>query len=156
MINTIYFGAGCFWGVQDAFNSLNVNSTEVGYLNGNKDGVSYEEVCSGNTGHNEVVKVEYDTDKVSLDSLLNKFFDIHDATQLNRQGPDVGSQYRSGIYFVDQEQELEALFKIGQIGKSSTNTIKTEVKPLENYTTAEDYHQNYNSKRGTFCGLKFF
>ena len=156
MINTIYFGAGCFWGVQDAFKSLNVESTEVGYINGNKNNITYKEICSGKTGANEVVKVEYDTDKVSLDSLLNKFFEIHDATQLNRQGVDVGTQYRSGIYFLEQEQELEALFKIGQVAKSSTNTIKTEVKEMENYTPAEEYHQDYNSKNGGFCGLRFF
>ena len=156
MINEIYFGAGCFWGVQDAFKSLNVEKTEVGYTNGAEPGVTYKQVCSGNTGHNEVVRVVYDEDKVSLDSLLNKFFEIHDPSRADGQGPDVGDQYRSGIYFVHQEQELEALFKIGQLNKSMRKNIVTEVLPVANYTPAEDYHQDYNEKRGGFCGIRFF
>lgn len=145
------FGAGCFWGVEDAFSQVEgVISTTVGYSGGEFENPTYEDVCAGNTGHAEVVKIEYDENKVSFEELLKIFWNIHDPTTLNRQGPDVGSQYRSAIFYNNQEQELIAfeLKKTLEAGKKYQNPIVTEIIPAKTFYRAEEYHQQYFKKRG--------
>jgi peptide-methionine (S)-S-oxide reductase len=145
------FGAGCFWGVEAAFRQVKgVISTTVGYSGGTFQNPSYKEVCSGRTGHAEVVEVEYDPSQVSYEELLNVFWENHDPTQLNRQGPDVGAQYRSAIFFHTPQQEAaaraskEALERSGQYKRP----IVTEITPASEFYRAEDYHQQYLEKRG--------
>ncbi len=145
------FGAGCFWGVEDAFSQVEgVISTTVGYSGGEFENPTYEDVCAGNTGHAEVVKIEYDENKVSFEELLKIFWNIHDPTTLNRQGPDVGSQYRSAIFYNNQEQELIAfeLKNTLEAGKKYKNPIVTEIIPAKTFYRAEEYHQQYFKKRG--------
>ena len=145
------FGAGCFWGVEAAFRKIKgVTSTSVGYMGGSLDGPTYEDVCTGRTGHAEVVEVEYDTSQVSYDELLPVFWDIHDPTTLNRQGPDVGTQYRSVLFFHIAEQEAAANKSKEEIQSSGrfTRDIVTEITPAPQYYKAEDYHQQYLEKRG--------
>lgn len=145
------FGAGCFWGVEAAFRKIKgVTSTSVGYIGGSFDSPTYEDVCTGRTGHAEVVEVEYDPSQVSYDELLAVFWDIHDPTTLNRQGPDVGSQYRSVLFFHIAEQEAaanKAKEKIQSSGRF-TRDIVTEITPASQYYKAEDYHQQYLERRG--------
>ncbi|PNH10940.1 Peptide methionine sulfoxide reductase [Tetrabaena socialis] len=143
------FGAGCFWGPELAFMRVpGVLSTEVGYTNGETENPSYEEVCSGTTGHAEVVQVVYDPEEVSYERLLEEFWARHNPTQLNRQGNDVGTQYRSGI-FTHTPAQLEAAMKskAAQQGKSKEPVV-TVVEELANYTSAEPYHQQYLAKGG--------
>jgi peptide-methionine (S)-S-oxide reductase len=142
------FAAGCFWGVEKAFRQVDgVTATAVGYTGGTAPDPNYEQVCSGRTGHAEAVQVEYDPARVSYDDLLDLFWRVHDATQLNRQGPDVGSQYRSAIFFHDPEQEAAAqAAKARQ--QSSGGQIVTEIVPTTTFYLAEDYHQQYLEKRG--------
>lgn len=146
------FGAGCFWCIEPAFQKLNgVLSTLVGYSGGSFKDPTYEDVCTGQTGHAEVVQVEYDPSKISYDELLNVFWNNHDPTTLNRQGPDIGEQYRSVIFFHTPEQEStakiskEKLQNSGKYGKK----IVTEIVPASQFYKAEDYHQRYYEK----CGL---
>ncbi len=146
------FGAGCFWCVEPVFQKLNgVLSTSVGYAGGSFKDPTYEDVCTGQTGHAEVVQVEYDPSKISYDELLNVFWNNHDPTALNRQGPDIGEQYRSVIFFHTPEQEAvaktyqEKLQNSGKYGKK----IVTEIVPASQFYKAEDYHQRYYEK----CGL---
>lgn len=150
-IEKIILGAGCFWGVEAAFSQIQgVISAPVGYSGGNTDNPTYEQVCTGKTGHAEVIELEYDSNVVSLEQLLNIFFQIHDPTTLNRQGPDVGTQYRSAIFFVDAEQELIAKKVKEQIDSSGTlkKPIVTEIKEASTFWRAEEYHQKYFAKRG--------
>ena len=145
------FGAGCFWGVEAAFRQIpGVVSTAVGYSGGNKDNPTYREVCSDRTGHAEVVEVVYDPSRVSYDKLLNVFWENHNPTTLNRQGPDVGSQYRSAIFFHSPEQEAAALASKARLDASGTyrRLIVTEITPASTFYIAEDYHQQYLEKRG--------
>ncbi len=145
------FGAGCFWGVEAAFRKIKgVTSTSVGYTGGSLDSPTYEDVCTGRTGHAEVVEVEYDPSQVSYDELLAVFWDIHDPTTLNRQGPDVGTQYRSVLFFHNAEQEAAANKSKEEIQSSGrfTRDIVTEITPASQYCKAEDYHQQYLEKRG--------
>jgi peptide-methionine (S)-S-oxide reductase len=145
------FGAGCFWGVEAAFRKVpGVLSTAVGYAGGAVENPSYEMVCTGRTGHAEVVEVEYDPDKVGYDQLLDVFWANHDPTQLNRQGPDIGTQYRSAIYFHDVEQEEEAKASLKRLEASGIHrgAIVTEITPASAFWKAEDYHQQYLEKRG--------
>ncbi len=145
------FGAGCFWGVEAAFRKIKgVTSTSVGYTGGSLDSPTYEDVCTGRTGHVEVVEVEYDPSQVSYDELLAVFWDIHDPTTLNRQGPDVGTQYRSVLFFHIAEQEAAANKSKEEIQSSGrfTRDIVTEITPAPQYYKAEDYHQQYLEKRG--------
>lgn len=144
------FAAGCFWGIEAAFAELDgVTATSVGYTGGQAENPTYEQVCSGMTGHAEAVRVDYDPDKVSYDDLLALFWETHDPTTLNRQGPDVGSQYRSAIFVHDAEQEAAAremkrrLDEAGHFGRP----IVTEISPAAAYWLAEDYHQKYDQKR---------
>ena len=145
------FGAGCFWGVEAAFRKLDgVTSTTVGYAGGTAKNPTYEQVCSGRTGHAEVVQVEYDPKKISYDQLLDAFWDSHDPTQMNRQGPDVGAQYRSVIFYATPEQETKARASKEKLAGSGTldGPIATAIEPAREFYKAEDYHQQYLEKRG--------
>ena len=145
-IDTITLGGGCFWCTEAVYERVNgVTAVESGYSNGHVVDPSYEQVCTGNTGHNEVVRVSFDTEQISLREVLEIFFVVHDPTSLNRQGNDVGTQYRSGIYFSSPEQEKVAREVIAEMTASGTyrSPIVTEVLPLANYSRAEDYHQHY-------------
>ena len=146
------FGAGCFWGVEAAFRKVKgVPSTAVGYSGGSFPNPTYEDVCTGRTGHAEVIMVEFDPSQVNYENLLGVFWECHDPTTLNRQGPDIGSQYRSAVFFFNSEQETlanaskEALQKSGRYGRD----IVTEVTPASEFYVAEDYHQQYLEKRGS-------
>jgi peptide-methionine (S)-S-oxide reductase len=147
------FGAGCFWGVEEDFRTLpGVISTKVGFSGGTVKDPSYERVCRGDTGHAEVVEVEYDPAKISYKDLLKTFFSSHDPTTLNRQGPDVGYQYRSVIYYVSPEQEKEAKAAKEELQAKSRRQIVTEIEPAKPFYAAEEYHQHYLLKRGqTVC-----
>lgn len=145
------FGAGCFWGVEAAFRQVNgVVTTSVGYLGGTLENPTYRDVCSGTTGHAEVVQVEYDASKLSYDQLLEVFWNIHDPTTLNRQGPDVGTQYRSAIFFHDADQESAARASKEKLQSSGRckSQIVTEITPASTFYPAEEYHQRYLEKRG--------
>ena len=145
------FGAGCFWGVEAAFRQVNgVTATAVGYAGGHFENPTYRDVCSGRTGHAEVVEVEFDPAVVSYDELLNVFWENHDPTTLNRQGPDVGEQYRSAIFYHTPEQETAARASkeaLEQSGKYRRPVV-TEIVPAPKFYRAEDYHQQYFEKRG--------
>ncbi len=143
------FGAGCFWGVEAAFRQIKgVKSTSVGYLGGTLPNPTYEDVCSNTTGHAEVVEVVYDPDRISYDDLLTVFWENHDPTTLNRQGPDFGSQYRSAIFFHDDEQQVAAHRSKALHQTQLSRPIVTEVTPASTFYRAEDYHQQYLEKRG--------
>jgi peptide-methionine (S)-S-oxide reductase len=143
------FGAGCFWGVEAAFRRLDgVTSTRVGYAGGRTESPSYGDVCSHSTGHAEVVEVRYDPDVVSYEQLLEVFWAEHDPTQLNRQGPDVGDQYRSVIFVHDAEQRDEALASRERVQARSTRPVSTVIEDAPTFWEAEDYHQQYLEKRG--------
>lgn len=146
------FAAGCFWSVQDSFDNLNgVLKTTVGYTGGKNKNPSYEDVCSGDTGHAEAVEVLFDSEKISYEELLQTFFSIHDSTQLNRQGPDVGEQYRSAIFFTTEEQKELAKKFISKIQKENKNKIVTKLEKASTFYPAEEYHQHYNKKNGRSC-----
>lgn len=143
---TILFGAGCFWGVQDTFDALpGVLKTEVGFASGHTQNPSYQEVCRGDTGHAEVVWVSYDPHQISLETLLETFWHCHDPSSLNRQGPDIGAQYRSCIYYTDPEQ-LESIESSKHLFEKSGKKVVTEIKPFSNFYKAEEYHQHYHKK----------
>ncbi|HST03775.1 MAG TPA: peptide-methionine (S)-S-oxide reductase MsrA [Chloroflexia bacterium] len=145
------FGAGCFWGVEAAYRQIKgVVSTAVGFSGGTYDDPSYKDVCTGRTGHTEVVEVTYDPSKVSYDDLLSVFWENHNPTTLNRQGWDVGTQYRSAIYFHNPAQEAAARASKEQLENSGKyrKPIVTEITPASNFYLAEDYHQQYLEKRG--------
>ena len=143
------FGAGCFWGVEAAFRQLDgVTATRVGYSGGHTENPTYEDVCSHATGHAEVVEVTYDPDKISYEQLLEVFWGKHDPTQLNRQGWDIGDNYRSAIFFEDDEQREAALKSKEEEQKSWRAPIVTQIEPAHPFYEAEDYHQQYLEKRG--------
>lgn len=145
------FGAGCFWGVEAAFRQIDgVISTAVGYAGGNMHNPTYRDVCIGRTGHAEVVEVIYDPAKVSYDRLLSVFWENHDPTQLNRQGPDVGEQYRSAIFFNTPEQQAVAVASKESLQATGRyrRPVITEISPASEFYKAEDYHQQYLEKRG--------
>ena len=145
------FGAGCFWGVEAAFRQIDgVTGTAVGYEGGTLENPTYEDVCSHTTGHAEVVEVTYDTDQVSYDQLLEVFWGKHDPTQLNRQGWDVGDQYRSVIFVHDEEQRAAAERSKAELGASGRfrRPIVTVVEPAQTFYRAEEYHQRYLEKMG--------
>jgi len=153
------FGLGCFWGAERKFWSLpGVLSTSVGYAAGYTPNPSYQEVCSGMTGHNEVVRVVFDPAKISFESLLKVFFEAHNPTQGMRQGNDVGTQYRSGIYFTNAAQEAAAVATGERFGAAlraaGFGAVTTEILPAPEFYYAEDYHQQYLAKNpGGYCGL---
>ena len=145
------FAAGCFWGVEDAFRQLKgVTSTTVGYTGGTKLNPTYKEVCTGATGHAEAVEVEFNPDEISYLELLATFWKSHDPTQLNRQGPDFGTQYRSAIFFHDAEQEKEARDSKAVLEKEGIfkRPIVTQIQQAGPFYRAEDYHQQYFEKQG--------
>ena len=145
------FGAGCFWGVEAAFRQLKgVVSSAVGYMGGTLERPSYQDVCTDRTGHAEVVQVEFDPAQVSYQDLLRVFWENHDPTTLNRQGPDVGTQYRSVIFFHTPEQETAAKASRDALAKSGTyrRPVVTEIQPATEFWRAEEYHQQYLEKRG--------
>ncbi|MDQ2730782.1 MAG: peptide-methionine (S)-S-oxide reductase MsrA [Armatimonadota bacterium] len=145
------FGAGCFWGVEAAFRQLpGVTSTRAGYAGGSLKNPTYRDVCSGRTGHAEVVEVVYDPAQVSYDDLLKIFWEEHDPTTLNRQGPDVGTQYRSAIFYHSPEQQASATASKAKLQASGLHKrpIVTEITPASDFYEAEEYHQQYLEKRG--------
>ncbi len=149
------FGAGCFWQVEELFRTVpGVISSTSGYLGGNKENPTYRDVCNDDTGYAEVVEVEYDPSVVSYDTLLDIFWSNHNPTTLNRQGPDIGTQYRSAIFFHSPEQEIEATASKAKMNASGKfgKPIVTEITPASTFWKAEDYHQKYLFKRGmTHC-----
>jgi len=158
-LSTAVFGMGCFWGAERMFwRAEGIYSTAVGYAAGYTPNPTYEEVCSGRTGHNEVVLVVYDPTAVSFDGVLRVFWENHDPTQGMRQGNDVGTQYRSGIYYTDTGQKAAAEASLKAYGKALEKVgygkITTEVLPAGEFYYAEDYHQQYLAKNpGGYCGL---
>jgi peptide-methionine (S)-S-oxide reductase len=146
------FGAGCFWGVEAAFAAIpGVLATAVGYEGGTMDRPTYKDVCTDQTGHAEVVELDFDPEKVTYEALLDKFFEMHNPTTLNRQGPDWGAQYRSAVFFHSPEQEKSAREKIEQLtaaGRFKPMRIVTQVVPAQTFWRAEEYHQRYLEKRG--------
>jgi peptide-methionine (S)-S-oxide reductase len=145
------FGAGCFWGVEETFRRIpGVVDTAVGYAGGHTDSPTYHDVCSDATGHAEVVQVEYDPDTVSYDRLLDVFFELHDPTQVNRQGPDVGTQYRSAVFYHDDDQRASAEAAKARLEAAGRyrRPIATEIVPAPTFWRAEEYHQRYLAKRG--------
>jgi peptide-methionine (S)-S-oxide reductase len=148
---TAVFGAGCFWGVEAAYRQIpGVLSTRVGYLGGTMQNPTYKDVCSGHTGHAEVVEATYDPARITYDDLLTVFWENHDPTTLNRQGPDVGEQYRSAIFYKDEEQKTAALASKDERDRSGKyrRPIVTEITPASAFYPAEEYHQQYLEKRG--------
>jgi len=153
-LQEIIFGAGCFWSVELVYQrEPGVMNTAVGYSGGHTVNPTYEQVCSGSTGHTEVVQVKYDPAQVSTEKLLHVFFDKHDATQLNRQGNDRGTQYRSAIYYTNEEQKPIIDRVIAEQQQKNTGKIVTEVKRAGPFYVAEEYHQRYLEKGGQ-CSLK--
>ena len=145
------FGAGCFWGVEEAFRNLEgVIATAAGYAGGTTENPTYKEVCSGRSGHAEVVRVEFDPVRVSYEQLLELFWTIHDPTQLNRQGPDVGSQYRTVIFHHGDRQRDAATASREAVGKSGrfARPVVTQIEPASTFSRAEDYHQQYIARGG--------
>jgi len=145
------FGSGCFWGVEAAYRQIpGVLSTAVGYLGGTLENPTYHDVCTGRTGHAEVVQVTYDPARVTYDDLLTVFWENHDPTTLNRQGPDVGTQYRSAIFYQDDAQKEAAIASKDERDRSGRyrRPIVTEITPATEFYIAEDYHQQYLEKRG--------
>ncbi|WP_198242931.1 peptide-methionine (S)-S-oxide reductase MsrA [methane-oxidizing endosymbiont of Gigantopelta aegis] len=148
------FAAGCFWGVEAQFRQLPVSDTRVGYTGGDTENPDYKSVCTGLTGHAEAIEITYDPDKISYQDLLALFWQIHNPTTLNRQGPDVGSQYRSAIFYHNDEQKalaLQSKLELEQRGVFNT-PIVTQITPASVFYPAEDYHQRYLEKQGrSFC-----
>ncbi len=146
------FGAGCFWGVEHAFRTLpGVVKTTVGYMGGTMDRPSYEAVCTGGTGHAEVVEVEFDSEKTTYEELLNLFFGSHNPTTLNQQGPDFGSQYRSIIFYDSEEQKHVAEVFRDRAQSKFDRTIVTEIMPTQTFWRAEEYHQQFNEKHPEYA-----
>lgn len=148
---TASFAAGCFWGVEARFREMDgVIDAASGYMGGHVEEPTYKEVCGGNTGHTEAVQVTFDDGKVSYRELLDLFFDMHNPTTLNRQGPDFGSQYRSAIFWHDEEQHQAAKMKITEVNESGkwSAAVVTELKPAPVFWRAEEYHQRYFEKNG--------
>ena len=154
-MKTIYLAGGCFWGVEKYLSLIQgVESTMTGYANGRTENPLYEEVCHNDTGHAETVKVEYDPSKISLAFLLKLFYEVIDPTSLNRQGGDCGTQYRTGIYYADEADREIILDSIALLQKSCGDPVVVEVKALENFYPAEEYHQKYLDKNPTgYCHI---
>ena len=148
------FGAGCFWGVEEKFRKLpGIIRTEVGYSGGITNNPSYEDVCKGNTNHAEVVFIEYNKDEISFEELLVYFWSCHNPTTLNRQGPDIGTQYRSVIFYFNNNQKKIAEKSKQDYSKSNNLNIVTEISEAKEYYKAEEYHQKYIQKTGLHCAI---
>jgi len=142
------FGVGCFWGSEEKFSKINgIIKTEVGYCGGNKPQTTYEEVCTGQTNHAEVVKIEFDEKIISYEEIVNFFFKMHDPTTLNKQGPNKGTQYRSEIFFNSEEQKKIAEKIKQDFNKKYDGEVVTNISKEQNYCKAEEYHQKYLEKR---------
>ncbi|NHI88954.1 MAG: peptide-methionine (S)-S-oxide reductase [Candidatus Thorarchaeota archaeon] len=157
-METATFGSGCFWCTEAVFQQLKgVSSVVSGYAGGHVENPTYQQVCTGRTGHAEVCQIQFDPEQISFEELLEVFFNTHDPTTLNRQGNDVGSQYRSVIFYHDEEQRKKAEKVKAELDKSGTrkNPIVTEIVPFENFYKAEDHHQNYyrNNPGEGYCRL---
>jgi peptide-methionine (S)-S-oxide reductase len=149
MIETASFGAGCFWQVEVEFrNTPGVVDAVVGYMGGNVENPTYEQVCTDRTGHAEVVEVKFDPDEISYEQLIDVFWGLHDPTQMNRQGPDVGTQYRSAIFVNSDEQREVAEASRERAQEGYDRPIATTIEPANSFWPAEDYHQRYLEKRG--------
>lgn len=149
MLETAVFGAGCFWGIEAEFKQLKgVQSTTVGYMGGTLENPTYEDVCSHKTGHAEVVQVHYDPSVVSYNDLLKLFWEMHDPTTLNRQGPDIGTQYRSVIFYYNERQKEQAIISMNILLKSGKfkKPVVTQIVPATEFYKAEEYHQDYFGK----------
>ena len=147
MEKEIYLAGGCFWGTEKYLENIKgVIQTNVGYANGNTEKPTYEEVCNSNTGHAEAVKVIYDENQISLFKILELYYDVINPVSINRQGGDTGTQYRTGIYYVEPEDEEVINKSIAELQKKFHEIIAIEVKPLSNYFKAEEYHQKYLDK----------
>jgi methionine-S-sulfoxide reductase len=148
-LETATIAAGCFWGVEEAYRTLpGIITTEVGYTGGHTEGPTYEQVCEGTTGHAEALRITFDPEVISYGDLIKRFFAIHDATQMNRQGPDVGEQYRSAIFFHTPQQEKEARGIFAAIEKEKGTRLATKMEEAKAFYPAEDYHQKYFLKNG--------
>ena len=148
-METATFAAGCFWGVEiDFANIRGVTRTSVGYTGGSTENPSYEDVCTGRTGHAEAVEIEYDPEQVGYGDLVDRFFALHDPTQVDRQGPDVGTQYRSAIFAHSPEQEADARAGVERAAARLGRPVATEIVPAVEFYPAEEYHQRYLEKRG--------
>ena len=156
-MGTATFAAGCFWGVEAAFRRVEgVTRTEVGYTGGALADPTYEAVCAGRTGHAEAVRVEFDEARVSYEHLLELFWSIHDPTQVNRQGADVGTQYRSAVFFLDAGQETAARASLAAVQTRLDRPVATEITPAPEFWRAEEYHQQYLAKNpGGYCNHGF-
>lgn len=152
----IVLAGGCFWGVEEFLSRIKgVTETEVGYANGRTENPTYEQVCNLNTGFAEAVYIKYDENLLSLEDLLEEYWGIVDPTVLNRQGPDVGSQYRTGIYYLDERDRDIIVKSRDNIQKSYEKKVVTEIEPLKNYYKAEEYHQKYLKKNPNgYCHIK--
>ena len=154
MISTAVFGAGCFWGVEALFEAmLGVSLVTSGYSGGYTENPTYREILNGDTGHIEVVQIEYDSNTVSYNELLEKFFFIHDPTTVDRQGPDVGEQYKSIIFYNNEDEKRQANETISKVNVSGEfdNKVVTELRPVTIFYPAEEYHQDYAMKNGKLC-----
>lgn len=153
-METIYLAGGCFWGVEHFFDQFEGIHTEVGYANGKTENPSYEEVCRFNTDHAECVKVSFDKNQYSLAQILYGYLAIIDPFSINRQGNDIGRQYRTGIYYSDPEQKLVAKVMVDWLERKYNKKAEVEIVPLENFYTAEEYHQKYLDKNpGGYCHI---
>lgn len=157
-IQEITLGGGCFWCIESAFNKVKgVQSAISGYSNGHTENPTYEAVCTGETGYNEIVRVTFDADIIDFTTILEIFYGLHDPTQLNKQGNDTGTQYRGGIYYhtTEQKEIAEAFIEKLTTDKIYEAPIVTELEPVKNYYPAEDYHQDYfnNNPGNTYCNL---
>ena len=155
MQKEIYLAGGCFWGTEKYLENIKgVIQTNVGYANGNTERPTYEEVCNSNTGHAEVVKVIYEENQISLSKILELYYDVINPLTINRQGGDTGTQYRTGIYFVEPQDEGVINQSIAELQKQFDETIAIEVKPLSSYFKAEEYHQKYlNKNPNGYCHI---
>ncbi|WP_238917876.1 peptide-methionine (S)-S-oxide reductase MsrA [Clostridium sp. YIM B02555] len=152
----IVLAGGCFWGVEEFISRIDgIVETKVGYANGTTANPTYEEVCSGSTGHTEACYITYDETKISLTTLLDKYWEIIDPTSFNKQGNDIGSQYRTGIYYIDENDKDLIMQSKTSLQKNYTKDIVTEVMPLKGFYAAEEYHQKYLKKNPNgYCHIK--
>ena len=154
-MNKAIFAAGCFWCIQEIYNAMDgVTKTTVGYIGGNTQSPTYEDVCSGDTNHAEAIEIEYDETIIKFEILLNTFWEIHDPTTLNRQGPDVGTQYRSAIFYTNEEQRIKSEESKKNLNINKFNgKIVTEITKATTFYPAEEYHQHYNLKMKKKYGI---
>jgi peptide-methionine (S)-S-oxide reductase len=154
-MNKAIFAAGCFWCIQEIYDAMDgVTKTTVGYIGGNTQSPTYEDVCSGDTNHAEAIEIEYDETIIKFETLLNTFWEIHDPTTLNRQGPDVGTQYRSAIFYTNEEQRIKSEESKKNLNINKFNEkIVTEITKATTFYPAEEYHQHYNLKMKKKYGI---